>query len=157
MIGGVGRVMPLPVNVTKMSGGVVVGGVKSAPVMVTSWLSRPRTSGPLTAVTVGVPVSWKALVLVALWPALTLVTVTSRIPSEVPEDTSTVAVIWVGLSTDRPVTDTPAPKATLASGAKLAPVRTTVRPTAPRPAVAGAIPATVGPAAAVTAVAFFTD
>ena len=149
--------IPAPVNVTRRSGGVVVGGVKSRPVIVTSWLSRPRTSGPLTPVTVGVPVSWKAPALLALCPALTLVTLTSRDPSEVPGDTSTVTVICVGLSTDVPVTDTPAPKDTLASGAKFAPVRTTVRPTAPRPADAGATVASVGPAAGVTAVPFFTD
>ena len=46
----------------------------------------------------------------AVSSVIALVTLTSRDPSEVPGDTSTVTVICVGLSTDVPVTDTPAPK-----------------------------------------------
>ena len=150
-------VTPVPLNLTRRSGGVVVGGAKFVPVIVTSWLSRPCTSGPLAAVTIGVvPVISKAPVFVTLCSALTLVTVTSRTSSGVSRETLRVTVICVG-PTETLVTKTPGPKETLASGAKFAPVSTTTRPTAPSAAVAGETFVRVGPTADVTTVPFFTD
>src|ERR1700730_18016478 len=143
--------MPAPLKLTRRSDGVVVGAAKPVPLMVMSWLTQ-CTSG-LAAVTVGGPVIWTAPTFVALCPALTLVTVTSRVPSAVPGATLRVAVIWLGLFTVTPAV-TPGPRETLASFAKFAPPMTMVRPVAPCAAVGGDTVVMAGPAAGARIVAF---
>src|ERR1700730_13687227 len=148
--------MPVPLKLTRRSDGVVVGGAKPVPMMVTSRLSQ-CASGPVAARTVGsLFVIWMAPSFVVLWAAPTLVTVTSRFPGDAPGATLRVAVIWLGLSTLTPAVVTPGPKDAVALLAKLAPAMTTTRPVAPCAAVVGDTVVMIGPAADVTIVAFCT-
>ena len=146
----------MPLKLTRRSDGVVVGGAKPVPLMVTPCTSQCASGPVVTATTVGsLFVIWKAPSFVVLCSAPTLVTVRSRTPGEAPKATLRVAVIRLGLSTLTPAV-TPGPKEAVASLAKLAPAMMTTRPVAPWAAVVGATDVMIGPAADVKIVAFCT-